>query len=77
MQAEYNVTDLSNGFTVLTESTTFPGSIHMGKSSISLLYYKMSNLVGALGMFICCLINNNKLMMAFMYYRIPNGRGYS
>ena len=31
MQAEYNVTDLSNGFTVLTESTTFPGSIHMGK----------------------------------------------
>jgi len=30
MQAEYNVTDLSNGFTVLTESTTFPGSIHMG-----------------------------------------------
>ena len=31
MQAEYNVTDLSNGFTVLTESTTFPGSVHMGK----------------------------------------------
>ena len=32
MQAEYNVTDLSNGFTVLTESQTFPGSVHMGKS---------------------------------------------
>jgi len=32
MQAEYNVTDLSNGFTVLTESSTFPGSVHMGKS---------------------------------------------
>ena len=31
MQAEYNVTDLSNGFTVLTESQTFPGSVHMGK----------------------------------------------
>lgn len=31
MQAEYNVTDLSNGFTVLTESQTFPGAVHMGK----------------------------------------------
>lgn len=30
MQAEYNVTDLSNGFTVLTESSTFPGAVHMG-----------------------------------------------
>mmetsp|Transcript_43646 Transcript_43646/g.57835 ORF Transcript_43646/g.57835 Transcript_43646/m.57835 type:complete len:116 (+) Transcript_43646:182-529(+) len=32
LQAEYNVTDLSNGFTVLTESQTFPGAVHMGKS---------------------------------------------
>ena len=31
LQAEYNVTDLSNGFTVLTESSTFPGAVHMGK----------------------------------------------
>ena len=31
LQAEYNVTDLSNGFTVLTESQTFPGAVHMGK----------------------------------------------
>jgi len=30
LQAEYNVTDLSNGFTVLTESSTFPGAVHMG-----------------------------------------------
>ena len=28
---EYNVTTLSNGFTVLTESQTFPGAVHMGK----------------------------------------------
>lgn len=27
---EYNVTNLSNGFTVLTESQVFPGSVHMG-----------------------------------------------
>ena len=33
MQAEYNVTDLSNGFTVLTESQSFPGAVHMGKWS--------------------------------------------
>ena len=32
VQAEYNVTDLSNGFTVLTESQSFPGAVHMGKS---------------------------------------------
>ena len=31
--AEYNVTNLNNGFTVLTESQIFPGSVHMGKSS--------------------------------------------
>lgn len=31
VQASYNVTDLSNGFTVLTESQTFPGAINMGK----------------------------------------------
>jgi len=31
--AEYNVTNLNNGFTVLTESQVFPGSIHMGKYS--------------------------------------------
>jgi processing peptidase subunit beta len=29
-QPEYNVTDLNNGFTVLTESQVFPGSVHMG-----------------------------------------------
>jgi len=28
--AEYNVTELNNGFTVLTESQTFPGAVHMG-----------------------------------------------
>ena len=28
---EYNVTNLTNGFTVLTESQTFPGAVHMGK----------------------------------------------
>jgi processing peptidase subunit beta len=28
---EYNVTTLSNGFTVLTESQVFPGAVHMGK----------------------------------------------
>jgi hypothetical protein len=28
--AEYNVTHLSNGFTVLTESTTFPGTVNLG-----------------------------------------------
>lgn len=30
VQPEYNVTDLNNGFTVLTESQTFPGAVHMG-----------------------------------------------
>ena len=30
-QAEYNVTNLNNGFTVLTESQVFPGAVHMGK----------------------------------------------
>jgi hypothetical protein len=29
-QAEYNVTNLNNGFTVLTESQVFPGAVHMG-----------------------------------------------
>lgn len=29
---EYNVTNLPNGFTVLTESQTFPGTVQMGKS---------------------------------------------
>jgi len=28
--ASYNVTDLSNGFTVLTESQTFPSAVNMG-----------------------------------------------
>lgn len=32
--AEYNVTNLNNGFTVLTESQIFPGSVHMGKLSL-------------------------------------------
>jgi len=27
---EYNVTELSNGFTVITESQIFPGAVHMG-----------------------------------------------
>lgn len=27
---EYNVTNLTNGFTVLTESSSFPGPVHMG-----------------------------------------------
>jgi processing peptidase subunit beta len=27
---EYNVTNLANGFTVLTESSSFPGAVHMG-----------------------------------------------
>jgi len=27
---EYNVTNLTNGFTVLTESQSFPGAVHMG-----------------------------------------------
>lgn len=28
---EYTVTSLENGFTVLTESQSFPGAVHMGK----------------------------------------------
>jgi hypothetical protein len=31
-EASYNVTELSNGFTVLTESQIFPSTINMGKS---------------------------------------------
>jgi hypothetical protein len=31
IEATYNVTELSNGFTVLTESQTFPGTVNMGK----------------------------------------------
>jgi len=27
---EYNITNLSNGFSVLTETEVFPGSVHMG-----------------------------------------------
>jgi len=27
---EYNVTTLTNGYTVLTESSSFPGAVHMG-----------------------------------------------
>ena len=30
---EYNVTNLTNGFTVLTESQSFPGTVQMGKFS--------------------------------------------
>jgi hypothetical protein len=26
----YNVTNLNNGFTVLTESSSFPGAVHLG-----------------------------------------------
>lgn len=29
-ESEYNVTSLDNGFTVLTESQSFPGAVHMG-----------------------------------------------
>ena len=32
---EYNVTNLTNGFTVLTESQAFPGTVHMGKCSFN------------------------------------------
>ena len=32
-EASYDVTELSNGFTVLTESQVFPGTVNMGKSS--------------------------------------------
>jgi hypothetical protein len=31
VEARYGVTELNNGFTVLTESETFPGAINMGK----------------------------------------------
>lgn len=31
VEANYNVTELSNGFTVLTESQTFPSAVNMGK----------------------------------------------
>jgi hypothetical protein len=31
VEANYTVTELNNGFTVLTESQTFPGAINMGK----------------------------------------------
>jgi len=31
---EYNVTNLTNGFTVLTESQAFPGAVHMGMYTI-------------------------------------------
>ena len=31
MPREYNVTNLTNGYTVLTESQSFPGAVHMGK----------------------------------------------
>lgn len=30
MPREYNVTNLTNGYTVLTESQSFPGAVHMG-----------------------------------------------
>jgi len=30
MPREYTVTSLENGFTVLTESQSFPGAVHMG-----------------------------------------------
>ena len=30
-EATYRVTNLNNGFTVLTESQTFPGQVNMGK----------------------------------------------
>jgi hypothetical protein len=31
VEANYTVTELNNGFSVLTESQTFPGAINMGK----------------------------------------------
>jgi len=40
---EYNVTTLSNGFTVLTESQVFPGAVHMGNIYI-IKYYKLKRL---------------------------------
>ena len=33
-EATYRVTNLNNGFTVLTESQTFPGAVNMGKCRI-------------------------------------------
>ena len=36
---EYNVTTLSNGFTVLTESQVFPGAVHMGKLLLNIITY--------------------------------------
>lgn len=36
VQAEYNVTSLNNGFTVLTESQTFPSAVNMGKYNFQL-----------------------------------------
>lgn len=33
---EYNVTNLTNGYTVLTESQAFPGAVHMGKYKVYL-----------------------------------------
>jgi len=37
VEANYNVTELSNGFTVLTESQTFPGAVNMGKYCVAKL----------------------------------------
>jgi hypothetical protein len=36
---EYNVTNLTNGYTVLTESQSFPGAVHMGKYRLSMAYF--------------------------------------
>jgi len=35
---EYNVTNLPNGFTVLTESQTFPSAVQMGKQHFLLSF---------------------------------------
>ena len=49
---EYNVTNLTNGFTVLTESQSFPGAVHMGKCITPLshsffIYYKIIRINGS------------------------------
>ena len=49
VQAEYNVTSLNNGFTVLTESQTFPGAVNMGKYSYTTQQGSGSECAGAPG----------------------------
>merc|ERR1712086_278557 len=45
-QQQYNMTPLNNGFTVLTESASFPGAVHMGKYHLLYAFniYKLNKL---------------------------------